>query len=462
MQGNFNCGLPIEFAVALWNFALRRWRRSSSLAGLASGETFFFFPMLTRSLIAIGFLQASLVLAADWPQWRGPGRTGYVPEGDRVPVTLPAEPKVVWRVPVGDGFASPVLSGGRLYHLDNQDGQEVAHGVDAATGQEVWHATIFSSHQDGFGIGPRCTPVADQGRVFVQSAKGEFQCLDGATGKVIWRKNFVDDFGAIYIGEKGTAAGASRHGATGSPIIDGEHIIAQVGSATGASIVAFQKATGEVVWKAENDQTAYAAPIIATVAGVRQFISFTTEALIGLDPANGTPLWREPMATRLGRHVTTPNVWRDLVVVASHQIGLVATRVTKNAGALAASEAWVNKKMLINFSSPVVVGDHLYGLGPAKNLVCIDLASGELAWEKTAFTQTDGGRAEAAFLVMGRNILVLTDGGELVLFAADPKEYQEVSRTQACGKTWCNPAYADGRLYLRDNRELLCVELLGK
>jgi len=416
--------------------------------------------MIIRSLFLIGLFGTACLQAADWPQWRGPVRTGYVPEGEPVPVTLPVEPKVIWRVPVGDGFASPVVSGGRVFHLDNQDAQEVAHGVDAATGQELWKATIFSSHQDGFGMGPRCTPVADGDRVFVQSAKGEFQCLAAATGKVLWRKNFVDDFGAIYIGEKGSAAGASRHGATGSPIIDGENIIVQVGSTKGASIVAFKKATGEVVWKAENDQTAYAAPIIATVAGVRQFISFTAEALIGLDPANGKLLWREPAATRLGRNVTTPNVWRDLVVVASHQLGLVATRVEKKDGGLVASEGWVNKKMLINFSSPVVVGDHLYGLGPAKNLVCIDLASGELAWEKTGFTQTDGGRAEAAFLVMGKNVLVLTDGGELVMFAADPKEYREVGRTQVCGKTWCNPAYVGGRVYLRDARELMCVELV--
>ncbi len=398
----------------------------------------------------------STSLAADWPQWRGPARTGHVPEGQPLLVTLPAEPKAIWRVPIGGGFASPVLNGGRLFHLDDQAGMEVAHAVDPATGRELWSAKIFSSHQDGFGIGPRCTPVADGGKVFVQSSKGEFQCLDAATGKVLWRRNFVDDFGAIYIGEKGTAAGASRHGASGAPIIDGENILVQVGSTQGASIVAFKQTTGDVVWKSESDQTAYAAPILATIGGTRQFISFTSEALIGLDPASGRLLWRAPAATRLGRNVTTPNVWRDLVFVASHQLGLVATRVTKDG----ASEAWVDKKMLINFSSPVVVGDHLYGLGPAKNLVCIEAATGKVAWDQPGLTHTNGGQAEAAFLVMGKNILTLTDGGELVLFAADPAGYRELGRTQACGVTWCNPAYADGRLYLRDAKELVCLELL--
>jgi outer membrane protein assembly factor BamB len=411
--------------------------------------------MFLRALPAL-ILLISTSCAADWPQWRGPERTGHVPAGQPVPAVLPAEPKAVWRVPVGGGFASPVLSGGRVFHLDDQEGFEIAHAVDAATGKELWSAKIFSSHQDGFGIGPRTTPLADGDKAFVPSAKGEFQCLEAATGKVVWRKNFVDDFGAIYIGEKGTAAGASRHGATGSPIIDGDNILVQVGSAQGASIVAFKKATGEVVWKSGNDQTAYAAPILTTLAGQRQFISFTSEALIGLDPGNGKLLWRVPAITRLGRNVTTPNIWHDLVIVASHQLGLVATRVTKDG----ASEAWVNKKMTINFSSPVVVGAHLYGLGPAKNLVCLDAATGQLAWEQPNLTHTDGGRAEAAFLVMGKNILTLTDGGELVLFAADPQGYKEVGRTQACGVTWCNPAYADGRLYLRDAKELVCLDLL--
>lgn len=411
--------------------------------------------MILRVLPVL-FVFASSSLAADWPQWRGPARTGHVPDGQPMLEKLPSEPKAVWRVAVGGGFASPVLSGGRVFHLDDQDGYEFAHAVDAATGKELWSAKIFSSHQDGFGIGPRCTPLADGDKIFVQSAKGEFQCLNAATGKVVWRKNFVDDFGAIYIGEKGTAAGASRHGATGSPIVDGENVIVQVGSAQGASIVAFKKATGDIVWKAENDQTAYAAPIIATVGGARQFISFTAEALIGLDPANGKLLWRTPAITRLGRNVTTPNAWRDLVLVASHQLGLVAMRVTKDG----ASEAWVNKKMTINFSSPVVAGDHLYGLGPAKNLVCIDLATGNLVWDQPGLTHTDGSRAEAGFLVMGKNILTLTDGGELVLFAADPAAYKELGRTQACGLNWCNPAYADGRLYLRDAKELVCLDLL--
>ena len=398
------------------------------------------------------------VHSADWPQWRGPQGTGVVPVSD-ILTSLPDDPKSTWHFPIGDGFASPVVSGGKVFYLDNQDKQEIAHALDAATGKEIWKEAVYESHQDGFGSGPRTTPLVDGDQVYFQSAKGEFQCRNAGDGKLLWRTNFVDDFGAIYIGEKGDAAGASRHGATATPLIHKEIIIVQVGSANGASIVAFNKLDGKVVWKSQNDQTAYASPIMTEIGGVVQYLAFTCEGLIGLAPDSGALLWRQPMTTRMGRHVTTPVVIGDLVVVASHQLGLVGTRVLKEGDKWMAREAWANKKILMNFSSPVVVGEYLYGLGSNKDLICVDPKTGEPTWSQTGIVSTSAEQAEAAFLIMGKNIATLTDGGEFVLFAADPKEYKEISRIQVCGKTWCNPAYADGKLYLRDAKELRRVEL---
>ncbi|MDB6153579.1 MAG: hypothetical protein JWL90_2032, partial [Chthoniobacteraceae bacterium] len=209
-----------------------------------------------------------------------------------------------------------------------------------------------------------------------------------------------------------------------------------------------------------NDQTAYAAPILAELAGTRQFIAFTAEALIGLDPRDGKLLWRQPLSTSLGRHVTTPVVVGDLVIVASHTLGMVATKISAAAGTFTATEAWANKKAAMNFTSPVAVGTHLYGVGPSKNLLCVDSATGEIVWEKNGLIQTSADKAEAAFLIMDKNVAMLTDGGLFVLFAADPQAYREAGRAQLCGTNWCNPAYADGKLYLRDQRELLVVDLL--
>lgn len=415
---------------------------------------------LRPALVAV-VLFASIfsVAASDWPQWRGPDQTGHVPAGVAVPASLPAELKPVWKIPIGEGFASPVVSGGKVFWLDNKEAKEVADAADAATGNEVWKTVIFDSHRDGFGIGPRCTPTVDGKLVFVQSCKGEFQCLNAVDGKKIWSKNFVTDFGAIYIGEKGMAAGASRHGNNGAPVVDGENIIVQVGSPKEASVVAFKKATGDVVWKSQNDQSAYAPPVVATIAGIKQVVSFTIDGVIGLDAKDGKLLWRVPLKTTYGRHVTTPVIVDDLVLVASHMVGLVCTRIVKDGSGLKATEAWTNKEMKINFSSPVAVGNFLYALGPAKNVVCIDLKTGQPVWEKLGCINSAPDKAFAGFLVFDRNILMLNDSGQLILFAADPKEYKEISRVQVCGFNWCNPAFADGKLYLRDGKELQCVEI---
>ncbi|MBL7133474.1 MAG: PQQ-like beta-propeller repeat protein [Phycisphaerae bacterium] len=381
-----------------------------------------------------------------------------------MPATLPAESKVLWRVRVGFSLASPVVSGKRVFHLDNQRGKETVLAVDAASGKELWSAALDDAFKDGQSeSGPRCTPVADEGRLYVQSCRGEFQCLNVDDGKVIWRTNFVRDFAAVFTGEKGRASGASRHGYCGSPLVDGDRIIAGVGGPNGASVVCFNKLTGKVIWKSQNDIPGYAGPVIATIAGVRQVICFTATSVIGLDAARGTLLWRTAVKTSLGRHVTTPVVVDDAVVVSSHQAGLIGIKVSP-AGeprAFTADRAWVAKgSAAINFSSPVVVGNHLYGLGKTRTLVCVDVRTGQRAWAKDWTASRMFGKGYASFMVMGDRILALAEDGTLFMMAADVKAFRMIAKVKVCGKNWCSPAYAGGRLFLRDARELLCIELM--
>jgi outer membrane protein assembly factor BamB len=402
----------------------------------------------------------SALCAADWPQWRGPMRTGYIPSGEVVPRNLPPSPQPLWHFSIGEGVASPVVSGGRVFYLDAQDAKEVIHAVDAAGGAELWKVTLDDLHKDSqTKPGPRCTPVADGDRVYAQSCKGQLRCLAADDGHEVWSCNFVKDFGSIFIGEKGKAEGATRHGYTGSPIIDGDHLIDAVGGKD-AGIVCFEKRTGKVVWKSPPQTPAYAAPVIATVAGVRQVIAFMADGVIGVDLIDGKLLWKSPVKTSLARHATTPTIAADIVMVASHEVGLVGVRVTTDGADLKAEQAWVNKDAKINFSSPVVVGHFLYGLGPNKNLICIDAETGQQAWSKDGFLSGNAGKAEIGMIVAGDNLMILTDDGQLVLVPADPKEYREVSRARVCGQNWCNPAYADGKLYLRDAKELLCVGIV--
>jgi len=171
-------------------------------------------------------------------------------------------------------------------------------------------------------------------------------------------------------------------------------------------------------------------------------------------------LWREPVKSSIGRHVTTPVIVGDLVLVASHQAGLIGIQVTQEGSSYRAERVWTAKESAINFSSPVAVGPYVYGLGPARNLICVEARTGQQAWSQEGYFTSSPGQAYASFLVLGKNLLVLGDNGQLHLIAAEPKGFRELASAQVCGRNWCNPAYADGRLFLRDGQELRCVQLV--
>ena len=416
--------------------------------------------MKPYALIGSLLVLTSLAFGEDWPRWRGPAATGHVPAGVPVPTTLPAKPKVVWRTVIGFGLGSPVVSGKRVFVLDNQRGKETVLAADAATGKELWRATLDETFRDAHSpVGPRSTPLVDGDRVYVLSCRGEFQCLGAGSGKVIWRTNFAKDHGAVFSGERGAAPGASRHGYTGSPFIDGERMIVDIGGRSGASVVCFDKTTGRVIWKSQSDPAGHGGPVVATSAGVKQVVSFTADAAIGLAAGDGKLLWRVPIKTRVGRHCITPVVVGDMVIVSSYLAGLIGIKVTRDGEALRAERAWVNKSSPVNFSNPVAIGRHLYGLGRARKLICIDVRSGQRTWAKDWTETRMFGKGYAGFLVMGRNILGLAEDGTLFMIAADPKAFRMVARAKVCGTNWCHPAYASGRLFLRDAEALICLDL---
>jgi outer membrane protein assembly factor BamB len=400
----------------------------------------------------------SVAAAADWPRWRGPENTGWVPAGAAVPATLPAEPKLLWEARLGDGVGSPAVAQGRVFCLDNRNDKETLCAYDAAVGKELWNVPIDEVITDNQGASPRGTPVVDGPRVFVQSCRGEFQCLDTADGKLLWRVNFVKDFAADFTGEKGLAPGASRHGYTGSPLVDGQRIIVGVGGRPGASVVCFDKASGKVLWKSQDDIPGYSGPAVATLAGVKQVVSFTADGLLGLDAQSGRLLWRTAVRTAFSRHVTTPVACGDMVVISSHEAGLLGFRISPAGAGMKVQQAWVRMDLAINFSSPVLVGQHIFGLGPKKKLFCLDIRTGQETWAKSGVLASPA--AFVSLLVMKDNLFVLGDSGQAYLVAADPKECRVISSAKVCGRNWCNPAYVDGKLFTRDHESLRCLEVL--
>ena len=416
---------------------------------------------LLRFLLPLALLP--ILPAADWPQWRGPTQDGHAAPGTPRLSSLPAAPTVVWEQAVGDGLGSPVVSDGRVFLLDHQDGKEVVHAFKSDNGAELWHRPIDDVFRDTQSAPrPRSTPMVDGDRVYVVSCQGEFQCLNVADGKLVWRTHYVKDFGAVFFGERGPAAGASRHGNTASPLVLGDDLLMAVGGTNGASVVRCDKRTGQVRWKSQDDIPGHSGPVLARLADIPQAISFTSPGVMAVDPRDGRLLWRVPVKSTIGRHITTPVIAEDLVLVSSRQAGLIAFKPTPPAAAgepWPVETAWVSKELAVNFSCPVAVNGHLYGVGPTPNLFCADIRNGRSAWSKEGLFAGSGETAYAGFILLGNAILMLADTGEIILFAADPKEYRELGRAQVCGRNWCNPAFVDGRLFVRDAKTLRAVNL---
>jgi outer membrane protein assembly factor BamB len=393
----------------------------------------------------------------DWPQWLGPQRDGHAAPDSPAVEKLGPQLKLVWRKKIGGGFSSPVAAGGKLAYFDENGQAEVAHLLNAGTGVEIWNAPIGGVYRDEWGAGPRSTPVIDGDRVFVQSCRGEFRCLNLVNGKIIWGVSFEKDFGVKFLGSKSNEGTAARRGNNGSPLVDGDAVIVPVGATNGATLVCFSKADGKMLWKAGNDEAAYSSPVAATLAGVKQIVAFTADNLMGVEREHGTVLWRVPFQTDAKRNAATPVIFGDTVIVNSHTIGLVGTKIVREGGTVRAVPLWANQLLKINLSTPVRVGDYLYGQGPGQTYFCADARTGETKWQ--APWACARGMENSSTIVIRENLLALTDMGELVLVAAHPDHYTELSRVQVCGKNWNFPACADGRLYVRDARELICCEL---
>ena len=411
------------------------------------------------------FLVSALVLsplagvAGDWPQWHGPSRSGHASADAPAPTTLPKELKPAWKIPVGGGHSAPVVAGNRVVYLDENGTREVAHALDAGTGREIWKVDYADRFQDEWGAGPRATPMIDGDRLYVQSCNGEFCCLSLVDGKTIWRTSFEKDFGVKFLGSKANEGTATRRGNNGSGVIDGARVIVPVGGTQGASLVCFDKLTGKVLWKAGEDEAAYSSFVVATLAGVKQVVAFTADALLGAELETGKILWRVPLKTNAKRHAASPIIFGDRVAVNSHTIGLVCFDIAKDSGGFKAAEAWANTDLKINLATPVLLDGHLYSQGAGKDYVCANAKTGKTEWSQAGFGL--GKKDYASTIVVGKNLLVLTEDGTLLLLSANPEKYTELARVQVCGNTWSHPAYANGKLFVRDGRALQCIDLLA-
>lgn len=406
-------------------------------------------------------LLASASFAADWPQYRGANSDGTSPETNILKSWPQEGPRVVWKAPIGESFGSFAVSQGKAFAFFERGGNEVCVALDAATGKELWATPIDKTifERQG-GNGPRSTPTVDPGsaggRVYVLGTYLKLACLNAADGKVVWQH----DIQAAFDGQNGTS-GINKWGSASSPVVEGDLVLV-AGGGEGQSLLAFNKTTGALAWKKHTEKITHATPTPATLHGVRQVIFFTQSGLVSVEPKSGDVLWRFAFPWQTST-ASSPIVYQDMVYCsAAYNVGAGACKVEKTATGWKATQLWRTPSELMNhWTTPVCKDGYIYGIfGTARDgaapLKCIEMATGKEMWSKPGF-----GGGGATTLVDG-HVLVQGDKGPLVLVEATPKAYNEVARAQPLGgKCWTMAVVANGRIYARNTKEGICLDVTG-
>jgi outer membrane protein assembly factor BamB len=382
---------------------------------------------------------------AYWTDFRGPKRDGVYDEMD-ILTTWPAQGlPLLWKQPIGGGYASFVAAAGRAFTIEQRRGQEVVAAYDLETGRELWTNSWDADFRESMGgDGPRATPTWHEGRLYALGALGELRCLDARSGKLVWNRNILSD----------AQAGNLQWGMSAAPLVVDDKVIVLPGGRPGKSVVAYNKNTGAPVWQALNDKQAYTSPALVTLAGQQQILMVSAQRVAGLAPEDGKLLWDFPWVTSYDVNSTQPLVIGDnrVFISAGYGHGAALVEVTQAADGFTARSLWQNVNMKNKFNSSVYYQGHIYGLDEAI-LSCVDAATGERKWK--------GGRyGYGQLLLASGHLIVLTESGEVVLVKATPESHAEVSRFSAIeGRTWNHPAIANGRLLVRNTTEMACFRI---
>jgi outer membrane protein assembly factor BamB len=380
-----------------------------------------------------------------WTDFRGPHRDGNY---DEMPILTewPASGlPLLWRQPIGGGYASFVIVRGRAFTIEQRRQEEVVAAYDVETGRELWTNRWNGEFRESMGgDGPRATPTWDEGRVYALGALGELRCLEARTGKVIWSRNILADNQASNL----------QWGMSAAPLIVEDKVIVLPGGSSGKSVVAYDKQTGQPIWKALDDKQAYTSPMLVTLAGQRQLLIVSARRAMGLAVEDGKLLWDFPWETSYDVNSAQPLIVDEnrFFISAGYGHGAALVEVTKTANGFSTRAVWQNLMMKNKFNSSVLYQGHIYGLDESI-LTCLNAETGERMWK--------GGRYGYGQLLLASGyLIVLTESGDVVLVKATPEQHAEVARFSAIeGKTWNHPALASGRLLVRNTTQMACFQI---
>ena len=430
--------------------------------------TSFVRPLtMVLASVLVWLTAVSSATADDWPQWGGPNRD-LVWRETGIVKTLPTKGLLprVWSTPVGEGYSGPAVADGRVYITDYIRNKRIEriHSLDAETGKILWSRTYPVRYSISYPAGPRMTPVIERDRVYTIGSMGDMFCMKVSDGSVIWKKNFVADYGTKL----------PIWGMVASPLIDGQQLITLVGGTDGSLVVSFDKLTGKELWRSlEDEMIGYCPPVIMTFGKTRQLIVWHPTAISSLDPTNGKLIWQVPFAVRVGLTISTPRQFGNRLFVTAFYNGPMMIEVSPDGRN--AKVAWKGKSdseiktdgLHSIMTTPIFNGSHIYGICSYGHLRCLDASNGKRIWETIKPTGKD--RWWNAFLVTHEDRqFIHNEQGDLIIAKLSPKGYQEISRAKLVEPArkvrrrmtiWSHPAFALKSVFARNDKELVRVSL---
>lgn len=386
-----------------------------------------------------------------WTDFRGPNRDGHYTEQPINVDWAKSPPKLLWKQPVGGGYASFVVAEGLAFTIEQRREQEAVTAYEVETGREVWKHS-YAAHFDEpmGGEGPRACPVWHSGRIYALGATGQFRCLEAATGELLWQRDALADNRCSNL----------QFALSAAPLIVDDHVLILAGDPQGRAgrmLVAYERSSGAPAWKAINEKATYASPMLVTLAGERQVLVHTPSHLLGVSPKDGSVFWQFPWPVSYDNTIAQPIVTgtNRVVLSAGYGTGAVGLELSRTDSGFAVKELWRNKFLKNKFTSSVLHNGHLYGLDE-DILVCLDATTGERRWK-------DGRYGYGQLLLASGHLVILCGNGDLALVQALPDRHVEVARIPAIkGKTWNHPALAGGKLFIRNAIEMACFDLSVK
>jgi len=410
---------------------------------------------------AVLLCSSATLLGADWPQFRGANRDNVSKETGLLRSWPAGGPRVLWKVPVAEGYAGAAIKGDRLY-VNDYNVEKKEHWVRCLSmtdGKDLWGWSYPVDIRPNHGI-TRTVPAVGEALVFSLDPKARLHALDAQTGKLVWQKNLLQDYKATipgwYVGQ--------------NPLLDGDRLVIATGG--DALLVAFDQATGKELWRTPNprkDVMSHSSVMPATLGGVKQYLYLTMNSIVGVDAATGSQLWSSPFIARIAAPVSPLPVGDGRVFVTSgYDAGSAMFQIEKGASGFSVRKLYALTSQQFNSEvhTPVLFQNHLFAVG-SKNrgrFTCLTL-DGTVVWESPLGSTAEARTFELGGYLLADGLFFLLDGrsGVLRLVEANTKEYKELASVQLLqgGDVWGPPALSNGRLIIRDMTQMICL-LVGR